>query len=61
MKQLISTHTHTHTHLPHTCVEDVHINLTKCLIVLPGAVASKGVHLVTHCHSSMVDSPWPSF
>lgn len=44
-----------------TGIKDMHINLTKCLIVLPGAVASKGVHLVTHGHSSMVDSPRPSF
>lgn len=44
-----------------TCIENMHINLPKCLIVLPGAVASKGVHLVTHGHSSMVDSPRPSF
>lgn len=46
---------------PPTCVEDMHINLTECLVVLPGAVASKGVHLVPHRHSSMVDSPRPSF
>ncbi len=48
-------------HSPPTCVEDMHVNLTECLVVLPGAVASKGVHLVPHRHSSMVDSPRPSF
>lgn len=39
----------------------MHINLPKSLIVLPGAVTPKGVHLVANCHSSMVDSPRPSF
>lgn len=44
-----------------TWVEDMHIDLTQRLVVLPRAIAPKGVDLVPHRHSSMVDSPWPSF
>lgn len=39
----------------------MHINLPESLIVLPGAVTPKGVHLMANRHSSMVDSPRPSF
>lgn len=46
---------------PPTCVEDMYINLPERLVILPGAVAPKGVHLVAHRHGSMVDSPRPSF
>ena len=46
---------------PLTSVEHMHVNLSERLVVLPGAVAPKGVHFVSNRHSSMVDSPRSSF
>lgn len=47
-------------HFPPTCVEDMYIDLTERLVVLPRAVAPKGVHLVAHCHRSVVDPAGPA-
>lgn len=46
---------------PPTSVEDMHVNLTERLVVLPRAVAPKGVHLVAHRHRSVVDPAGPAF
>lgn len=44
-----------------TCVENVDVDLPQGLIVLPGAVATKGIDLVPHSHGRVVHPPWPTF
>lgn len=39
----------------------MYINLTERLVILPRAVAPKGVHLVAHRHRSVVDPAGPAF